>query len=180
MQLQLGFWALQSVMVDILSDNSIFTKLKNNTDIKDTVTVHFFWWGAGGGWGLCVSCSKTPDSNEVIQHAEKHKMGQVREKTLPLTAVQVFAFIRVNSLKTTDVQKVWIVLSSCLMSIQARLLLYSKRVKLLIIWTLCLVLVSADQRANVHSASLFTGTSRPLLVTYQPHLDLLHKNPSIF
>jgi hypothetical protein len=33
-------------------------------------------------------------------------MGQVREKkTLPLMAIQVFAFIRVNSLKTTDVQK---------------------------------------------------------------------------
>ena len=93
-------------------------------------------------------------------------MGQAREKTLPLMAVQVFAFLRVNSLKTTDVQKVWIVLSSCLMSIQMRLLLYSKGVKLLIIETLCLVLLSADQTANVHSANLFTGTSRPLLVTY--------------
>jgi hypothetical protein len=31
-------------------------------------------------------------------------MGQVREKPLPLMVVQVFAFIRVNSLKTTDVQ----------------------------------------------------------------------------
>ena len=56
-----------------------------------------------------------------------------RKKTLPLMAVQVFAFIRVNSLKTTDVQTVWAVLSSCLMSIQVRLLLYSKGVKLLII-----------------------------------------------
>jgi hypothetical protein len=37
-----------------------------------------------------------PDSNEVIQCVEKQKMGQVRGKTLPLTAVQVFAFIMVN------------------------------------------------------------------------------------
>jgi len=31
--------------VDILPDNSNFTKFKNNTDIKDTVTVHFFLVG---------------------------------------------------------------------------------------------------------------------------------------
>jgi len=39
----------------------------------------------------------------VCKKAE-HGTGKGK-KTLPLMAVQVFAFIRVNSLKTTDVQK---------------------------------------------------------------------------
>jgi hypothetical protein len=60
-------------------------------------------------------------------------MRQVRGKTLPLKAVQVFSFIRVSSLKTINVQKVWVVLPSCLMPIQARQLLYSNGDKLLII-----------------------------------------------
>jgi hypothetical protein len=60
-------------------------------------------------------------------------MGLVRQKTLTLMGVQIYAFISVNSLKTIDAQKVWTVLPSCLMSIQARYLFYSKGVKLLII-----------------------------------------------
>ena len=80
-------------------------------------------------WETCV----TPDRNKVIQCVEKGTMGQVRGKTLSLMAVQVFAFITVSSHKIIEVQKVWIVLPSCLMSIQARLLLYSKGVKILII-----------------------------------------------
>jgi hypothetical protein len=48
-------------------------------------------------------------------------------------AVQVYTFIRVNSLKSMDAQKVWIVLPPCLMCIQVRHLLYSKSVKILII-----------------------------------------------
>jgi hypothetical protein len=60
-------------------------------------------------------------------------MELVRGKTLTLMAVQVYKFIRVNSLKSMDAQNVWIVLPPCLMCTQARLLLYSKSVKILII-----------------------------------------------
>ena len=73
---------------------------------------------------------KTPDRNEVIQCVEEETMGLVRGKTLTLMAVQLFAFIRLNNLKS---QNVWIVLPSCLKSIEARILLYSKGVKILII-----------------------------------------------
>ena len=93
MQLQLGFWAFQSIKVDILPANSILHKIQKQHWYEwywcDTSLFILFFFLGGGGDEDCVlvavfpfwwEAHKTPHRNKVIQCVEKKKMGLVGGK----------------------------------------------------------------------------------------------------
>ena len=67
--------------MDNLPDNSIFTKLKNNTDMKDTVTVHCFLGGGDEDFVLVAVKHQTVTKSFSVQ--ESSKWGRQERKPYP-------------------------------------------------------------------------------------------------